>query len=355
MTASYTKAISLDPIEIKQAIIDIIKGGEVPMVHGHPGIGKSAIFKQIAEEFNLELIDIRLSQIDPVDLNGFIKVKDDNPDLATYVPIELFPLKGQKLPKGKSGWLINLDELPSCAPSIQAAAYKLLLDRMVGNKYLHEKVALGAAGNLITSNAIAYEMGTATKSRLCHLVLEPSANAFYVYAEAISLDSRILSFLRFRPKLVFDFNPNTEDFTFAAPRTWHKLSNIIKNIPTPELFGYRRKIIAGTVGTGAGNEFISFLKIYSELPTLSEIEDDPENINLSQEPSVLFALTGFIEENMTLTNAAQLMKFVDRMPIEFQIITMQPILKRKEELRAHASVANWTLKNSARMVKRNGN
>lgn len=56
--------------QAKDMLASILKARLVPMLGGSPGIGKSAIVKQIAEEFNLELIDIRLSYCDPTDLNS---------------------------------------------------------------------------------------------------------------------------------------------------------------------------------------------------------------------------------------------------------------------------------------------
>lgn len=352
-TNEYESSLSLDSFDLKKALIDIIRAKEVPMVHGHPGIGKSAIAYQICEEFGLEMIDIRLSQIDPVDLNGFIRSRHDNPNLATYVPIDIFPLKNTKLPTGKNGWMIFLDELPSAAPAIQAAAYKLLLDRMVGNHKLHDKVVLMAAGNLVSSNAIAYEMGTATKSRLCHLILKSTPQSFLDWAEKNDVDSRIISFLRFKPTLVFDFDPNTDDFTFPCNRTWEKLSNIIKPIPSDELFGYRRKLINGVVGRGAATEFLSFVKMYGDLPTIDDIISNPSGLVIPQEPSVKYALTGMLYENIDSTNCTSLLTFINRLPIEFQIITMQMVLSRKKELASNSAVAQWIMQNANRMVKRN--
>jgi MoxR-like ATPase len=59
-------------VKISQAIRLIskyLKASLVPMVVGSPGCGKSAIVHQIAEQYNLKLIDLRLSQCDPTDLN----------------------------------------------------------------------------------------------------------------------------------------------------------------------------------------------------------------------------------------------------------------------------------------------
>lgn len=59
-------------VNAKQAMTlvkDVLKARLVPMIHSAPGMGKSAIMKQIAETLGLKVIDVRLSTYDPVDLN----------------------------------------------------------------------------------------------------------------------------------------------------------------------------------------------------------------------------------------------------------------------------------------------
>lgn len=44
--------------------------GLVPYLHSSPGVGKSSLLKTIAANLGLYVIDIRLSQCDPADLNA---------------------------------------------------------------------------------------------------------------------------------------------------------------------------------------------------------------------------------------------------------------------------------------------
>lgn len=93
----------------------------VPMVHGSPAIGKSAIIHQIANDFGLKVIDLRLSQCDPVDLLGFPQI-DSETGKGRYAPMETFPTDQDEIPDGYNGWLIFLDELSSAKEAVQAAA-----------------------------------------------------------------------------------------------------------------------------------------------------------------------------------------------------------------------------------------
>ena len=120
----------LTPDQCKKYLKTTMMAKQTAMLHGQPGIGKSDLVREIAEEFNLEVIDIRLSQMEPSELCGFPKLDGD---IATYVPMDLFPLEGQSLPKDKAGWVLFFDEIVSAPKSIISAAYKIILDRMVGN------------------------------------------------------------------------------------------------------------------------------------------------------------------------------------------------------------------------------
>ena len=109
-------------VKISQAVRMIttaIKAQVVPFLKGSPGSGKSQIVHQIAKVYNLQVIDLRLSQCDPTDLAGFPTIVDGKAD---YMPMKHFPIEGDPLPKGMSGWLLFLDEANSAPPAIQAAA-----------------------------------------------------------------------------------------------------------------------------------------------------------------------------------------------------------------------------------------
>lgn len=115
-------------VKISQAVsmlTKFIRAGLVPMLRGSPGMGKSSIVHQIAKEYNLKVIDLRLSQCDPTDLMGMPSIKDGK---AKYVPMDTFPIEGDAIPLNKetgqpySGWLLFLDEFNGASISVQAAA-----------------------------------------------------------------------------------------------------------------------------------------------------------------------------------------------------------------------------------------
>jgi hypothetical protein len=334
-------------VKISQAskmLTAYIRAKLVPMLVGSPGCGKSQIIYEIAKEHNLKVIDLRLSQCDPTDLAGFPTVEGGKAD---YVPMKHFPIKGDPLPAGYAGWLLFLDEATSAPPSIQAAAYKLILDRMVGSHELHERVAMVAAGNLETDNAIVQPMSTALQSRLVHMELVVDANEWIDWATSNGIDHRITDYVKFKPTQLYTFTPDHTDKTYACPRTWEFANRVLKTTVdgSPE----RLPMLAGTLSEGVAREFTTFCKIYADLPKIAQIIATPESIKVPQEPSILFALTGSLAHNATTANFEQMMKFINRLPVEFQVVTMRETIRRTKTMMAHASVQKWVADSAANL------
>jgi len=270
---------------------------------------------------------------------------DKDTGKARYMPMETFPLEGDPLPAGKDGWLLFLDEMNSAPIAVQAAAYKLVLDRAVGQNKLHPQVAIMAAGNKEDDNAIVNRMGTAMQSRMVHINLKVDFKAWLAWAASAGIDHRITSFINYKPDNLSKFNPNHSDATSACSRTWEFCSRLIAPYPG-QLPNEKRALIAGTISEGMAAEFFGFCKIYKSLPTVQDIISNPTKIKVPEEPSQMFALSGSIANHIKEGTAAALMSFVERMPLEFQVITLQEMLKRNKEMIKAPSVTGWVNKNA---------
>ena len=334
--------MQITPKEAPELIQDVLKANLVPFIGSSPGLGKSSIAKQIAENYNLELIDVRLAGYDPTSIDGFPMVNLDRTK-ASYIPMNTFPIEGDPLPKGKAGWLILLDELNSAPLSVQTAAYRLVLDKQVGEHNLHSKVAIMAAGNLSTDGAIVNRTGTAMQSRMVHFELVVDNDDWLEWAVNSKMDHRITSFIRFKPQALHKFDPKHNDKTFACPRTWEFLSNIIKGWKTIERA--KLPILAGTVSEGMAREFIVFCDIYKSLPTIGEILRDPYNFVAPEEPSVIYAVSGLIANHITKDTAEKLMIAIYKLPAEFQIVCLSEAIARDRSILQLPLMRKWTKDN----------
>jgi len=335
--------------EAKDFIQKVLQAGLVPNLMGSPGLGKSDVIRQVADDNNLAVIDVRLSQSDPTDMNGFPSLNEDR-TRSHYAPPDTFPIEGDPLPEGKDGWLLFFDEMNAAPLSVQAAAYKIVLDRQVGNHNLHEKVAMVCAGNLTTDKAIVSRLSTAMQSRLIHFNLQISNKAWIDWAGANDIDHRIIGYINFRPGNLHKFDPNHNDNTFPCPRTWAFLSRIIKDMPV--LTVKDLPIMAGTIGEGPAIEFRGFTEIYESLPTIQQMITSPETVNISKEPSIQYAISSLIGAKATETTIEPLLKVIERLPVEFQVITVQGIFKKDKDkkIRATACLRAWIAANASALM-----
>ena len=314
----------LQQVSLKQATefaFQTLKANLVPFLSSSPGIGKSAAVHQLAKRFNLKVIDIRLAQEDPTALGGFPSIVNGR---STYAPPERFPLEGDKIPDGYKGWLIFLDEINSAPRSVVSAAYKIVLDRMIGEKHLHPNVRMIAAGNLATDNAIVNEMGTAMRSRVVHIHVTTHSDNWLDFAAKAGFDSRVVSYLHYQANKINSFKQfgSSSDETFACERTWEFVSKILKaNYPdeTTPVPADVAPLLAGTVGSTA-YEFVTYTEAFKDLPTIQQVLANPCECALPVAPAVRYLMTGMLVGNATMDNADKIATYVDRLPKEFAMV-----------------------------------
>jgi len=340
-------SIEISASQVIDALNTVLMAKLTPMLVGSPGIGKSDIVKSVAKMHNLKLIDMRLAQSDPTDLNGFPTLQQDGTRMD-YAPPTTFPLEYlDEIPKGYDGWLLFLDEINAAPPSIQAAAYKLVLDRQIGSHNLHKNVAIVCAGNKATDKAIVNRLSTAMQSRMIHLNLMVDTDSWLAWANANGIDHRVISFVKYRPALLHKFNPSHADDTFASPRTWEFLSKIITGKDKLTLIDHA--VLVGTVGEGPATEFKAFCAVYKDLPTIEEMLSNPEAIQIPNEPGHQYAMTTLISHNASDDTIDPLMKITTKLPIEFQVVVLKDIYTLAPELKKNPAIQSWISKNANKL------
>lgn len=135
------------------------------MLWGPPGTGKSSLVAGICRELDIELIDIRLAQRDPVDLRGLPVPTKHSVD---WLVSSDWPRKPD------SRGIILFDELTAVDRSLQVAVYEIILDRRLGNLYhVPPGWLMVAAGNRGGDQAVTTTMSSALANRFCHIEMEP--------------------------------------------------------------------------------------------------------------------------------------------------------------------------------------
>lgn len=249
------------------------------MLWGPPGVGKSALVAQAAARHGVPMVDVRLSQMEPSDLRGIpFRVGD----LVQWAVPAMLPDAARHGARG----VLFLDEITSAPPSVSAAAYQLILDRRLGEYRIPDGWAIFAAGNRQGDRGVTYAMPAPLANRFAHFELEVDIDDWAQWAWSCGIDERLIAFLRFKPELLFDFDPARTlagEMAFPSPRSWEFAHRALRK------FDGERALLAGAlagcVGQAAGAECAAFLEALDRLPDLDAIcagcaADVPQDLEL---------------------------------------------------------------------------
>ncbi|MBD2612661.1 MoxR family ATPase [Nostoc punctiforme FACHB-252] len=237
------------------------------MIWGSAGIGKSSIVKQIAQEYEIEFTDVRLSQLAPTDLRGLPVAENE---ISKWYPPEFLPRSG----KG----ILFLDELNMAPPAMQGVAQQLILDRKVGSYVVPSDWFVWAAGNRKEDRAAVFDMPAPLANRFLHLEVQADFDSFKAYALEKGIHEQIIAFISFRPTLLHKIDPQQP--AWPSPRSWEMASALHQ----AELD------ITPAVGVATASEFQAFTDLYKTLPNLKLIlAGQGDRIPWPQEPSAKYA------------------------------------------------------------------
>jgi len=294
-----------------------------------PGIGKSSVCKQIAEEFGWRFIDIRLPLLMPSDLLG-LPFPDKEKKRAKWLYPDFFPE-----PNSKENILILFDEIGNAPMTVQNGCYRIILDRSIGDHYkFPEGVRMVAASNRETDKSGVGKFNAALSNRFVHFFIEPNVESWKDWAWKNKINEKVIGFLKFKEGALCK-KPNIEDKAYPTPRTWAMVSDFLNAGITDE------DVIAGTIGKGMASEFFSYLEVYANLPDINKILKG-DKVRVPSEPSTLFALSSSLVARADKKNVENIFKYAEKMPTEFHVLTIRDITRRDDSIsRAYSKFQKW--------------
>lgn len=318
--------------KLSRAYSAVINGGlpvkTMPsvMLWGPPGVGKSQAVRQIAREIEdaadkeVRVTDVRLLLFNPIDLRGIPTANADK-TIAVWLKPQIFQMD----PSESIVNILFLDEISAAPQSVQAAAYQMTLDRVVGEHRLPDNCIVIAAGNRVTDKSVAFKMPKALANRLMHIEIEGSFASWREWAVSAGVNDKVVGFLSFRQNYLMSFDAGSDDLAFPTPRSWEMVSNMLNGISgdVEEMY----PLIAGVVGTGVAIEFRTWASVYKELPSIEDIFEG-KMPQVPKNTDALYALTAsmtsYARENRDdLWRIANSIRYADRLPPDFSVLVMR--------------------------------
>ena len=276
---------TISPNKAKTRIMHSMKKKRPIFIWGPPGIGKSDVVHQIGEYMDAHVIDIRLSLWEPTDIKGIPYYAANDNTMQWAPPVDL---PDAKMAKKYKNIILFLDEMNSAAPAVQAAAYQLILNRRVGQYTLPDNVYIVAAGNREADKGVVYRMPAPLSNRFVHLELAVDFDDWFQWAVDNKIHKDVVGYLQFSKKDLYDFDPKSPSRSFATPRSWSFVSELLEDDLDEET---QTDLVSGCVGEGLAIKFSAHRKVAAQMPNPTEILSGKVKELQTKEISAMYSLT----------------------------------------------------------------
>ena len=284
-STSIVETRTVSPAEAITRVKKCFKKKRPVFLWGAPGIGKSELVAHIRDEVKGFMIDLRMSLMEPTDIRGIPFYNKDSGQMDWAPPIDL---PTEEFCKQYPIVILFLDELNAAPPSVQAAAYQLILNRRVGNYVLPDNVVIVAAGNRETDKGVVYRMPSPLANRFVHLELRVDFDSWVDWAVINGIHESVVGYVSWSKKDLFDFDPRSASRAFATPRSWSFVSELLEDDDEPD--SVLTDLISGTIGEGLAIKFMAHRKFAADLPNPTDILNGKvKNLN-TKEVSAMYSL-----------------------------------------------------------------
>lgn len=317
-----------------------IKFKEFPsvMLWGPPGVGKSQSIREIAKEIEektnkkVNITDVRLLLFNPIDLRGIPTANEDK-TLAVWLKPKIFEMD-------ESADVVNilfLDEISACPQSVQAAAYQITLDRMIGEHKLPDNCIVVAAGNRVSDRSVASKMPRALANRLMHIEVSIDFDSWFEWAKENGINEMVLKFLENNKKYLMRYLPESDDVAYATPRTWEMVSKVLNNVLDPT--ANKEPLISGLVGKDIALEYMKFMYVNLNVPDVKDIFLKDIKYEYLTNEQLYVLKNNIINKAFEVSDDIEAMKrsflYIKEMPDEYAVMIMKTYNKTFNDAMKH--------------------
>jgi len=257
---------TVNSVQARKSLLKAFKVQRPLFLWGPPGIGKSELVEGITRELDGLMIDLRLGQMEPTDIRGIPYYNKDKGVMDWAPPVEL---PDEATASQYPIVVLFLDELNSAPPSVQSAAYQLILNRRIGKYHLPKNVVMVAAGNRESDKGVTYRMPTPLANRFLHQEMKVDFASYQDWAVKNKIHKDVVGYLSFAKQDLYDFDAKSASRAFATPRTWTFVSQLLEDEDGDN--DTLTNLIAGTVGEGLAVKFMAHRKVSSKMPNPADV------------------------------------------------------------------------------------
>lgn len=263
--------------------------GDVALyVSGPPGIGKSALFEQLADEIDAVHQIFLACTMDPTDISG-LPFPQRKEGITRFLPPDRL-LGLTEYTKGVGPTIAVFDDLPACEERVFFSLYRFFHERYVGNWAIRDDVLLVATGNRVVDMAGAKELPTALANRFVHFELKVDLDEWVQWAYHNDIDPMVIGFIQSsQGRMLHDFDPSRGDVCFPSPRSVAMASLMYQVLARADLPTLRSAMV-GCCGESWALAFLTFAELKDRLVQVEEIFANPTTAPIPEDLDVAWAV-----------------------------------------------------------------
>ena len=203
------------------------------LLMGPPGIGKTAIVHQLAQEMGIGLVSYTMTHHTRQSALGLPLIREKVYDGKTYQATEytmseiIDAVYTQMEQTGLKQGILFLDEINCVSETLMPAMLQLLQSKCFGVHRLPRGWIIVAAGNPPQYNQAARDFDTVTLDRVRRLDITENLSVWQGYAARKGVHPAILSYLQMNPEHFYCVEAKARGRSFVTARGWEDLSQVL--------------------------------------------------------------------------------------------------------------------------------
>jgi len=306
------------------------------ILHGKPGCGKSTSIRQITEDLGIPPergMFVHINNHEVVDFTGVPSVEDG---FTQFNPTKMF----WDFREGTGPGVIVLEELAQATTHHQTWAAGFVEERETPQFRLDPQVRVIATANRVEDKSGAKQLLGHLNDRGWHLDAEDSLDDWCSWAMDNGVDPLGIAFLRLRPGLLNDFDPNRR--SNPTQRSWTKLFLSAPDNLTDAEYLY---LAEGKVGEGAAAEWVAARGMMRDMPSVDAVRLHPETTEVPEDMAVRYAIATALSMTAEVDSFERDMLYIDRMPREYQMVYVTDVVRLLPKLLQNKTFISWAIAN----------
>ena len=249
------------------------------LLMGPPGIGKTQIMQQIAEETGVGLVSYTLTHhtrqsalglpfIDKVMLGG------EERTVTAYTMSEIIASVYREMERtGVKEGILFLDEINCISETLTPMMLQFLQCKTFGNQQLPAGWVVVAAGNPPEYNKSVREFDVVTLDRVKKIDIEEDFGVWKEYAYRRGIHGAILSYLEIRREHFYRVETTADGLQFVTARGWEDLSELMQVYESLGIPVDRQVVEQYLQLPQVASDFANYLQLYDKYKQVYRVDE----------------------------------------------------------------------------------